>query len=102
MKIEIKYHSSIDLITNSSTELFCEITASDEFLNIIQKELSELFQREIKIVDCYDEYNCIQFDIEYGSETQDILTNDYVKLLDVYLTNLVGKNNYKINTDVCY
>lgn len=101
--VKIYPHSVIDVITNSSTEIFCRIT-SDEFLNEIQKSLSKILNRDVKIYPMYsydeegNEYadkECIEFAIEYGDN--DNLTEDFVNLIEFYLNQTIGENNYKIN-----
>lgn len=90
----------VDVITNSSTEIFCQIT-SDEFLNEIQIELSKILNREVNITPLYD-YDtdkeidkCIEFSVEYGDNYD--LTGDFVNLIEFYLNQTIGKVNYKIS-----
>ena len=104
IKVKLFPHSVIDVITNSSTEIFCRII-SDEFLKEIQKELSKVLGREIDINPLYDwetgdeDRECIQFEMERYSET-DQLQEDFVSLIDNYLKNTIGENNYKIDQNV--
>ena len=107
MKVTIFFHSAVDVITNSSTELFCEVT-SEQYLPFIRENLEEFFGRTIRIIPADEEEalfypdctRCIQFEVEYIEDNR--ITNDFCKLLDAYLTNLVGKGNFKIDQDVCY
>jgi len=110
IKVTINYHSAVDVITNSSTELFCEITSKD-FMPLIQAGLGSVLGHEVDIwphpedvasePEYYvDSYPSIQFAIEYGDNDQ--LCNDFCALLDNYLTSLVGKKNFKINRDANY
>lgn len=90
----------VDVITNSSTEIFCQIT-SENFLDKIQEGLSDLLGRPIDLTPLLnDEWeetdkSCIEFEIEYNND--DYVTNDFINLIEFYLNVLVGKNNYKIN-----
>lgn len=98
--IKLNYHSMVDVITNSSSEIFCQIT-SKEFLTQIKEELEVVFGRTISIDDYSEEPETdksINFWIEYGDN--ETITGDFIKLLEYTLNNLVGPNNYKINTDV--
>lgn len=100
VNIKISYHSAVDVITNSSSEIFCQIT-SKEFLTQIKEELEVVFGRTINIDDYSEESGTdqsINFWIEWGDN--ETITNDFIKLLEYTLNNLVGPNNYKINTDV--
>lgn len=101
--VKINYHSAVDVITNSSTEIFCQIT-SDDFLKEIQEALSKILNRGVYISPLYnpltdeEDSNCIEFGIEYGDN--DNLTGDFVNLIEFYLDSTIGKENYKINKDV--
>lgn len=106
MKVSLFPHSAVDVITNSSTELFCEIT-SEQHLPLIKEYLENILGRNIYITpfDTDDEYDekyvpCIQFEVEYMENNG--ITSDFCALLDACLTNLVGKGNFKIDRDVSY
>jgi len=106
IKVTINYHSAVDVITNSSTELFCEITSKD-FMPLIQAGLGSVLGHEVDVwphpddIEEDEEYTpAIQFAIEYGDNDQ--LCDDFCALLDNYLTNLVGRGNYKLDRDAAY
>lgn len=101
IKVTINYHSAVDIITNSSTELFCEVTSKD-FMPLIQAGLGSILGHEGELYPTTEDIEspAIQFSIEYGDNEQ--LCNDFCALLNNYLTNLVGKDNFKINRDVSY
>jgi len=111
IQVTIFPHSCIDVITNSSTELFCEIS-SKRYLPVIKAGLEELFGHEVFVNfsneiyedaetnPTYGEDSAIQFEIEYGDFST--LTNEFCSLLNFYLISLVGEGNFKINKDVCY
>lgn len=105
IKVTINYHSAVDVITNSSTELFCEVTSKD-FMPTIKAGLELVLGHEVDIrpslenSDFGPEEPSITFEIDQGSEHD--ITDDFCALLENYLTNLVGKNNFKINRDVSY
>lgn len=94
-----KPHSFVDLITNSSTELFCEIT-SEKYFPIIREELERIFQHKVRVSNYEDGLQVIQFEIEYGDNEE--ICDDFCALLENYLTNLVGQGNFKINRDASY
>lgn len=90
----------VDVITNSSSEIFCQIT-SKEFLTQIKEELEIIFGRTIDIDDYSEESendHSINFWIEWGDN--ETVTNDFIKLLKHILDALVGSENYTINTDI--
>jgi hypothetical protein len=98
LKIKITFHSMVDVITNSSSEIFCQIK-SKEFLEEIALYLTEILGREIEYCDdCDEDDNSIDFWIEYGD--YDYLTDDFSKLLNIVLSEKFGKENYTISTDV--
>ena len=104
IQIIINYHSAVDVITNSSTEIFCEITSAD-FLPIIQNGIESILGHPVYVFpdeedrENYSDYAPrIQFEIRYGDSYE--LRNDFCALLENYLTNLVGQGNFKINRDV--
>lgn len=103
INVKVFPHSVIDVITNSSTEIFCQIT-STEFLKEIKEALSKILNRNIEIRPLYDwrssdeDGECIEFEIEYGDN--DHLTEDFVSLIEFYLNITIGKDNYKINRHV--
>lgn len=110
LKVIIFFHSAVDVITNSSTELFCEVT-SEHHLSFIKGILEQTFGREVDIYPSPEEVlqypenyktniPCIQFSIEYIDDHS--ITDDFCSLLDAYLTSLIGKGNFKINKDVSY
>jgi hypothetical protein len=108
--VSLKIHSFVDIITNSSTELFCEIESDTilpkikEYLELILKREIEIFpsEEDIKFDPEYlkDESKRIQFEIERGDN--DEITDDFCKLLDVVLTKEFGKENFRINNNVSY
>lgn len=110
IKVTINYHSAVDVITNSSTELFCEITSKD-FMPLIQAGLGSVLGHEVEVYptvediekypeDYAEKSPSIQFAIEYGDNEQ--LCDDFCALLNNYLTNLVGRGNFNINRDASY
>lgn len=104
LKITLKPHSVIDVITNSSTEIFCSIRSA-QFINEIAEELSKILEREIEpiLVDFNDEdipnpISQIDFWMEYGDEADDIQA-DFRKLVEYVLTEKFGEGNFEVFID---
>ena len=95
----IKFHSAVDVITNSSTELFCGVFSKDKF-NEIKAYLEEVLDKELEILPNDDDSNFIGFSAEYGEDSQ--VTTEFIKILSKLLENTFGKNNFEIRTDVYY
>lgn len=109
MKVQLNIQSISDVITNSSTEIFCQIQPSTyEVAKEIKAFLSGLSRRKIEIEDNAYEYDdndepinphpVINFIIEYGD--YDYLTKDFATLLDVALSSVFPKESYTIDTNV--
>lgn len=94
LQIKLTYHSAVDVITNSSSEIFCRIR-SEKFLETIRFELSKILKRELSIETVYDDKGCIDFWIENGSDEE--ISEDFRALLKGFLNNLVGQNNFEIS-----
>ena len=107
MKIKVNIQSYSDIITNSSSELFCSIYSDDlNNINRIENLLASIFQD-----DCGDTYVNISTS-RYDNDDNEIETNPYVELhlgyhvgisdeyiratLIPYLDNKIGSGNYKI------
>ena len=104
IKITIKPHSIVDIITNSSTEIFCSIK-SDNFIHEIAEELSKILGRNVEenIRDFNDEditnpINQIDFWMEYGSDEDDI-QSDFRRLIEYVLTEKFGEGNFEVFID---
>jgi hypothetical protein len=95
----IKPHSIIDVITNSSTELFCGVF-SKEKLEDIRDFLSNLLDKKLSLYGDFDK-DFIVFEIERGGGDEEI-TSDFIKLLNKILEDNFGKGNFEIRTDVNY
>ena len=88
MKIIIKIQSVSDIITNSSSEIFCTITSPD--IDIIKELIFPLFpnkDNEIGPTASFDyETNCIEITIPYGIEGfEEFLRFSLEAYLDKYL-----------------
>jgi len=94
----IKPHSIIDVITNSSTEIFCAVFSKEKFKEI-SDFLGELLGREVVTLSENDE-KFIEFSIERGDNEN--ITDDFVKLMNKILEDNFGKDNFEIRTDVDY
>lgn len=99
IKVVIKPHSIIDVITNSSTEIFCAINSKDHFEDI-KLFLENILNKEVEIYKEYEENKYIVFSIEYGENEN--IKNDFIKLLKRVLEENFGKDNFEIRTDVGY
>ncbi len=95
-------HSIVDVITNSSTELFCGVFSKNKFEDI-KLYLEEVLGEELEIL-ADDEsgniVNYIGFSIEYGDNEQ--ITSEFIKILSKLLENTFGKHNFEIRTNVGY
>ena len=93
MKIIIKIQSVSDIITNSSSEVFCTITGSD--IDAIKELIFPLFPNKNSemgpTASFNDETNCIEIDMPYGIEGFE----EFLRLgLEVYLDKyLEGRYN---------
>ena len=93
IKITITYHSAIDIITNSSSEIFCMVK-SDTHFKEIEKLLLDILGPELLL-----EYNedtnerSICFSAEWGSNA---LAEDFLHLLEYILIEKIGIGNFKI------
>ena len=93
MKIIIKIQSMSDIITNSSSEVFCTITGPD--IDIIKELIFPLFPNKNSemgpTASFNDETNCIEINMPDGIEGFE----DFLKLgLEVYLDKyLEGRYN---------
>jgi len=102
-RIKIAIQSFSDIITNSSSELFCKIRGNN--LEEIEDILNHIFadsDTEAELVDwdtteTYEEVKCnpyVRFYLGYHCGVQD---NDVVKLvIESVLNNKIGKDNYTI------
>ena len=102
MKIKIKIYiqSWTDIITNSSSELFCVIRAVPPIIQDINHFLVSLGIGGW----CYnfdDDQSCIEFSTEIGEHAQD-MPDIVVPLLRKVLTDKFGENGYEIDTNVSY
>lgn len=96
LTITIKVQSISDIITNSSSELFCTIT-SDNFEEDIKSLLRRLFKSDNcdlePSISCYD--NAIEVWIPYDyADLSEFFKEGIVAILDKYF-----KDMYKINWD---
>lgn len=96
--ININYHSIVDIITNSSTEIFCSISSTN-FIDAIAAELTTLLGRKITPGDWDEDTSKISFSMEYGSD-MDYIQEDFRKLMTYFLEEKFGKENFTISTDV--
>lgn len=96
MKIKIQIQSVSDIITNSSSEVFCTIT-SGNFINEIHELLKPLFGND----DFYDDINpgmsldgnCIEISMPYGmSNVEEFYKAGLKAILDIH----IGEENYSI------
>jgi len=71
----VKIHSSIDIITNSSTEIFCTVKGNDIKIiqNIIDKVIEELGCNCLK----YDNCLYVEPKINYDSGNEEIIEGQY-------------------------
>lgn len=91
VKVSINIQSFSDVITNSSSEIFCTITGKD--LRAIYELLKPLFpgcDSELEPV-LYDEDNIIQLWLPYGDQPIEFYRVGLEAVLDKYF-----KDNYKI------
>lgn len=73
MRIIIPIQSFTDLITNSSSEIFCEIvTISTEQLDAVAAFLSTVLKRPITPADYSETRKVIEFWIEWGADESPI------------------------------
>lgn len=89
MKIVIKIQSISDIITNSSSEVFCTITGPD--IDIIKELIFPLFPNKDSemgpTVSFDDETNCIEINMPYGIEGFE----EFLRLgLEAYLDKYLG------------
>lgn len=89
MKIVIKIQSMSDIITNSSSEVFCTITGPD--IDIIKELVFSLFPNKDSemgpTVSFDDETNCVEINMPYGIEGFE----EFLKLgLEAYLDKYLG------------
>ena len=103
VKIDIKIQSISDIITNSSSEVFCTITGKD--LEAIAELLKPLFsEHDSDLYPCMDFYDedewdegypgLIQISLPYG---YDGITEFYRAGLKAILDQTIGENNYDID-----
>lgn len=113
MKINIKIQSLSNIITNSSSEVFC-IIESDKYLETIYDIISEaLDNNDIDYgpvcnldyksdydSDYYKDYSdkWISISVPYGWTG----SNFYKLAIPLVLNEIIGENNYKITYDVDY
>ena len=108
VKIKINIQSFSDIITNSSSELFCSVYGNDQ-INI--DELKSILET-IFVCD-YDEGYIAKRDYEYDSKTGEEIgckpylevmlgyhngiSDEYLRAtLELYLDSKIGSGNYKI------
>jgi len=102
--VKINIQSFSDIITNSSSELFCKVHANKEELGEIEYVLNSIFKdcdteadiRDYTYNDDYKEIKCkpyVKFDLGYHVG----LDNDIVKVvIESVLDKKIGKDNYTI------
>lgn len=95
----IKPHSVVDIITNSSSEIFCTVHSADN-LKEIKDYLSALLNRTVDTDDDCDNGEYIAFSLEYGDT--DLIISDFIKLLTKVLSDTFGETNFQIRTDIGY
>lgn len=95
VKVDIKIQSISDIITNSSSEVFCTITGKD--VESIYQVLSPFFLGDDSEMDptlCYDEDSgSVQVWMPYG---YDGITTFYRAGLKAVLDQAIGENNYSV------
>ena len=100
MEIIIKIQSISDIITNSSSEVFCTITGKN--IEAIAELLKPLFsEHDPDLYPCMDFYDeghpgLIQISLPYG---YDGITEFYRSGLEAILDQTIGENNYDIDYD---
>lgn len=95
MKVDIKIQSFSDIITNSSSEVFCTITGNDT--EAIYQLLSPFFPGEDSEMEptlSLEEDNSILVWMPYGF---DGVTTFYRAGLKAFLDQAIGENNYSID-----
>lgn len=103
--IVVKVQSISDIITNSSSEVFCTITGKD--IEAIAELLKPLFsEHDPDLYPCMDFYDedewdeghpgLIQISLPYG---YDGITEFYRSGLEAILDQTIGENNYDIDYD---
>lgn len=102
MKVKIKVQSISDIITNSSSEVFCTITSKD--IKSIYETLSPLFKGDPECSPYLDyweenEYDegapeMIQLNIPYSCSG---VPEFYKAGIEALLTKYFGEGNYEIN-----
>jgi len=97
MKIKLKIQSISDIITNSSSEIFCAIKSDKNTIIAITEYLQSLGCR----FGSWEDDNMIIFDTPYG-EGDSGVEESFIPILRELLNKQFGKENYEIITDVQY
>lgn len=105
LTIAINVHSITDVVTNSSSEIFCQISANPEIIESIVSYLNTNFKhgKFIEANDYYGEGEKIYIDFwcEMGAFTDyGYIPELFAEMLDKLLAPIFGKENYKIETDI--
>lgn len=100
VKIRLNFHSIVDIITNSSSEIFCRIKSA-EHMKEVEELLSEVLGRRVTVDDYDDEEdNSIDFRIEWGDNGT--VASDFVSMVKYILTTKLGEGTFEIIDDVEY
>ena len=99
--LEVQVHSSVDVITNSSSEIFCRISGNQEEIEkIIDKVMKEFGCEavELTVNELYDNYDELipgKYVIEYDFETHQCPCKLMEKRLKELFKQYKEKNNTK-------
>lgn len=109
-KISISIQSFSDVITNSSSEIFCQIEANDAHgIQVIAEYLNSILPYKVTPSMVYDnktdeeyEGNTIDFWAELGSLDDTPFPEQFAALLNEVLLEHFNEGSFKINLDVPY
>lgn len=90
LRLFLNIQSLSDIVTNSSSEVFCEVvTVTGELLDQAAKYLSTILDRKVEVVDYSADNKKIEFWIEWGDDDSTV-KEDFRKLIKHILDKEFG------------